>query len=59
MRPKFFKDGYEVGQRRPLDPGILRRAIRDCKEMGWDRLCSYFEGQLEATIAKPESRFSP
>lgn len=56
MSNQMYNDGYRIGTERQLDPIILRRAIGDSEEMGWTRLCSYFQGQLDATLAKTKGK---
>jgi hypothetical protein len=56
MNNAAYKDGYEVGKRRGGDINIIKRAIRDCQEMGWDYLLSYFLGQQDAIQSNPSNR---
>ena len=49
---KAYRDGYEVGTRRGGDPEVIKKAIDDCRSMGWNYLLSYFTGQLDALIER-------
>mgnify|MGYP000938090332 CR=1 FL=1 len=44
-----YQDGYANGLRRgkAMNRHMVERAIRDCEEMGWKILRSYFVGELD------------
>lgn len=53
MKSLAYQDGYrKFGERiekgHPPDIGLLQRAVKDCREMGWDKLQDYFRGGIAA-----------
>lgn len=52
MNQKAYKDGIEsVRNPKNVRIRVVQRAIRDCREMGWSYLESYFQGKLAAVKA--------
>jgi len=51
-----YKDGYKKGvASHNLSMVALKRAVKDCEEMGWQYLKAYMQGKLDGYKSKEET----